>query len=101
MSEVKDSIVNSLCGASSSLFWQIARVRNLRYVLSEVLKRPQDAEIFVRQLEKTVSHPYLRATVHEMQITLYPVTKQTSYRLPEGTATDIFRRIIDEEAFTW
>lgn len=32
MSEVKDSIVNSLCGASSSLFWQIACVRNLRYV---------------------------------------------------------------------
>lgn len=94
MSEVKDSIVNSLCGASSSLFWQIACVRNLRYVLSEVLKRPQDAEIFVRQLEKTVSHPYLRATVHEMQKTLYPVTKQTSYRLPEGKATDIFRRII-------
>lgn len=29
-----------------------------------------------------------------MQKTLYPVTKQTSYRLPEGKATDIFRRII-------
>ena len=94
MSEVKDSIVNSLCGASSSLFWQIARVRNLRYVLSEVLKRPQDAEIFVSQLEKTVSHPYLRAAVREMQKKLHSVTKQTSYRLPEGKATDIFRRII-------
>lgn len=94
MSEVKDSIVNSLCGASSSLFWQIARVRNLRYVLSEVLKRPQDTEIFVSQLEKTVSHPYLRATVREMQKKLHSATKQTSYRLPEGKATDIFRRII-------
>lgn len=60
------------------------------YVLSEVLKRRQDAEI----LEKTVSHPYLRATVREMQRRLHPVTKQTSYRLPEGKATDIFRRII-------
>lgn len=94
MSEVKDSIVNSLCGASSSLFWQIACVRNLRYVLSEVLKQPQNAEIFVSQLEKTISHPYLQATVREMQKTLYPVTKQTSYKLPEVKATDIFRRII-------
>lgn len=53
MSEVKDSIVNSLCGASSSLFWQIARVRNLRYVLSEVLKRPQDVNIY-----RSVGKPY-------------------------------------------
>lgn len=51
-SEKKDSIVNSLCATPSPLLWQIARVRNLHFMLSDVLKQRQYAEAFLTQLEK-------------------------------------------------
>ena len=97
-SEKKDSIVNSLCATPSPLLWQIARVRDLHFMLSDVLKQRQYAEAFLTQLEKTVTHPYLRATAREMLEERFPDTPTTSYQLPEGKATDIFRRIIAPHA---
>ena len=92
-SEKKDSIVNSLCATPSPLLWQIACVRSLRSALSQVLKQRRYAESFLGQLEKTVTHPYLRATARELLEEQFPDTPATSYQLPEGKATDIFRRI--------
>lgn len=97
-SEKKDSIVNSLCATPSPLLWQIARVRNLRFILSDAFMQRQYAEAFLTQLEKTVTHPYLRATAREMLEERFPDTPTTSYQLPEGKATDIFRRIIAPHA---
>ena len=97
-SEKKDSIVNSLCATPSPLLWQIARVRSLRSASSQVLKQRRYAEIFLGQLEKTVTHPYLRATARELLEERFPDTLATSYQLPEGKATDIFRRIIAPHA---
>lgn len=97
-SEKKDSIVNSLCATPSPLLWQIARVRDLHFMLSDVLKQRQYAEAFLTQLKKTVTHPYLRATAREMLEERFPDTPTTSYQLPEGKATDIFRRIIAPHA---
>lgn len=64
--EKKDSIINSLCATPSPLFWQVACVRNLRSTLSNVLKRRQDAEIFLSRVEKTLTHPYLRTTARNL-----------------------------------
>ena len=93
ISEAKDSIAGSLCGTASPLLWQVARVRDLRYTLPEMQNR-RDAERLIGRLEQTVTHPYLQATAREMLDELCPETEQASYRLPEGKATDIFRRII-------
>lgn len=97
-SEKKDSIISSLCATPSPLLWQIARVRSLHFMLSDVLKQRQYAEAFLTQLGKTVTHPYLRATAREMLEERFPDTPTTSYQLPEGKATDIFRRIIAPHA---
>ena len=97
-SEKKDSIVNSLCAAPSPLLWQIARMRSLRSALPQVLTQRRYAEAFLGQLEKTVTHPYLRATARELLEEQFPDTPATSYQLPEGKATDIFRRIIAPHA---
>lgn len=97
-SEKKDSIVNNLCATPSPLLWQIARVRNLRFILSDAFMQRQYAEAFLTQLGKTVTHPYLRATAREMLEERFPDTPTTSYQLPEGKATDIFRRIIAPHA---
>ena len=75
----------------------MARVRDLRYTLPEMQNR-RDAELLIGRLERTVTHPYLQATAREMLDELCPETKQASYRLPEGKATDIFRRIIAPHA---
>lgn len=97
ISEAKDSIAGSLCGTASPLLWQVARVRDLRYTLPEMQNR-RDAERLIGRLEQTVTHPYLQATAREMLDELCPETEQASYRLPEGKATDIFRRIIAPHA---
>lgn len=96
--ETKDSIINSLCATPSPLLWQVARIRNLRFTLSDVLKRRQDAEVFLSRVEKTLTHPYLRATARNLMDELCPETRPASYQLPEGKATDIFRRIIAPHA---
>ena len=96
--ETKDSIINSLCATPSPLLWQVACVRNLRSTLSNVLKRRQDAEIFLSRVEKTLTHPYLRATARNLLEELCPETRPATYQLPEGKATDIFRRIIAPHA---
>lgn len=96
--EKKDSIINSLCATPSPLLWQVACVRNLRSTLSNVLKRRQDAEIFLSRVEKTLTHPYLRTTARNLLEKLCPETRPASYQLPEGKATDIFRRIIAPHA---
>ena len=97
-SEKKDSIISSLCATPSPLLWQIARVRSLHSALSQGLKQRRYAETFLAQLEKTVTHPYLRATARELLEEQFPDTLATSYQLPEGKATDIFRRIIAPHA---
>lgn len=76
----------------------MARIRNLRFTLSDVLKRRQDAEVFLTRVEKTLTHPYLRATARNLLDELCPETRPASYQLPEGKATDIFRRIIAPHA---
>lgn len=96
--ETKDSIINSLCATPSPLLWQVARIRNLRFTLSDVLKRRQDAEVFLSRVEKSLTHPYLRATARNLLDELCPETRPASYQLPEGKATDIFRRIIAPHA---
>lgn len=96
--ETKDSIINSLCATPSPLLWQVARIRNLRFTLSDVLKRRQDAEVFLTRVEKTLTHPYLRATARNLLDELCPENRPASYQLPEGKATDIFRRIIAPHA---
>lgn len=96
--ETKDSIINSLCATPSPLLWQVARIRNLRFTLSNVLKRRQDAEVFLSRVEKTLTHPYLRATARNLLEKLCPENRPASYQLPEGKATDIFRRIIAPHA---
>lgn len=96
--EIKDSIANSLYTTPSPLFWQAAFVRHLRYILSNALKRRQDAETYLSRTEKTLTHPYLRATARNLLEELCPETRPATYQLPEGKATDIFRRIIAPHA---
>ena len=96
--EKKDSIVNRLCATPSPLLWQIARVRSLHSALSQVFGQRQYAVAFLDQQEKTVTHPYLRATARELLEQQFPDTQSASYRLPEGKATDIFRRVIAPHA---
>lgn len=94
--EAKDSIVNSLCAVRSPLLWQVACVRSLRHALSK--RERHQAERLTDCVLQNVSHPYLQTAAREMLEELCPVTRQASYQLPEGEATDIFRRIIAPHA---
>lgn len=96
--EAKDSIANNMCGMPNSLLWQVAKVRSLNFMFSQVLKERPNAERFAEQLQKKLTYSYLQSVAQDIFDETHPRIKRTSYQLPEGKATDIFRRIIAPHA---
>ena len=94
----KDSIINDLCGTPNPFLWQVAKVRNSNFLLSKVFEERSTAERFVEQLQKNNLNPYLQTVAQALLEETHPLVKRASYQLPEGKATDIFRRIIAPHA---
>ena len=92
--EAKDSIADAMCGVRNPLLWQVAEIRSLNFMLPKALKERSIAQRFVEQLQEEITHPYLQTVVQDIFDETHPPVKQSSYQLPEGKATDIFRRII-------
>lgn len=88
----KDSIINKYCGNSNSLLWQIAKVRNLKYEL-QTIKSDKIAREYTERRKKEITYPILTAAAEELLQSAHPDEGEKTYRLPEGTATEIFRNI--------
>ncbi len=89
----KDSIVSRLCFPSNPLLWQIAYVRGLSHQLSEI-KDKAVARRYMDGLKQKLTEPFLVAKAERMFEQAFPSDASSSYQLPEGKATDIFRNII-------
>lgn len=94
----KDSIINNLCGTPNPLVWQIAKLHGLHSRLENVKSKSVMRE-YTNQIKQGLTHPILIATAEQMFAEKYPQNgAETSYQLPKGKATDIFRNIIKEHA---
>ncbi len=90
----QDSILTHVLHLSTSLVYEIAKVRSLKYSLKFIDNR-NDSRAFLTWLEQGISNPFLKSEAERMFNKIYPESGNISYSLPEGKATDIFRKIID------
>lgn len=91
--EARDSIINEMLGSKNLFLWEVAKVRDLSQSLKSCKDRSQ-AIMYIEETKKHLSHPYLVDVVQDILETTIKNDKTSSYQLPEGKATDIFRRII-------
>lgn len=91
--EKKDTIIARLWGDTYPLLWQIAKVRSLTFNLQNI-KTKAIAREYVDNLKQRFTDPFLVAGAEQVFENTYPSEEASSYQLPEGKATDIFRNII-------
>lgn len=91
--EARDSVINEMLGSKNLFLWEVAKVRDLSQSLKSCKDRSQ-AIMYIEETKKHLSHPYLVDVVQDILETTIKNDKTSSYQLPEGKATDIFRRII-------
>ena len=92
----EDSIVAALCGSDHLFLWQLAGMQKVKSALAEyrTYATLQKAEEW--QKERVGSNPHLVAAVEKIYAGMQEELHKDTYELPEGEATDIFRRIIKE-----
>ncbi len=91
--EMKDAIIARLWGDTNPLLWQIAKVRSLTFNLQDI-KTKTIAREYVDNLKQNLTDAFLVAEAEQVFENAYPSEEASSYQLPEGKATDIFRNII-------
>ena len=92
----KDELVERLSGVSNPFIWQVAKTRELKSTLDFKESR-KFGKRYAEFIRKRLTHPELTAETERILAKAYPATEADStYRLPEGKATDIFRGIIDK-----
>lgn len=91
--EKKDTIIARLWGDTNPLLWQIAKVRSLTFNLQNI-KTKTIAREYVDNLKQNLTDAFLVAEAEQVFENAYPSEEASSYQLPEGKATDIFRNII-------
>ena len=91
--QAKDSVLHADLGLKNSLVYEITKIRSLKYIFDASSK--EAAKGFWKKLQKGITHPYLIETGNRMFETTFPAEKQVAYTLPNGTATDVFRKITD------
>lgn len=92
-SREKDSIIASVCGKPMPLLWQVATVRDLKYQLPAFNDRNL-ATNYLQEIKRKLTHPFLQEEADWQFENIFPDRKETTYRLPEGEAAEVFRRII-------
>lgn len=91
--EKKDTIIAQLWGDTNPLLWQIAKVRSLTFNLQNIRTKTIARE-YVDNLKQKLTDAFLMAEAEQVFENTYPSEEASSYQLPEGKATDIFRNII-------
>lgn len=90
---VKDSVLRSDLGLEPSLIYEIAKVRSLKFMFEESSR--ELAKGIWDFLQKGITNPYLLETGNLLYAKSFPEEKAAAYKLPQGIATDIFRKIVD------
>lgn len=89
----KDSLLQSDLGMESSLVYEITKIRSLRFEFEG--SSPQAAKVYLDYLMTGITNNFLITTGNQLYSQLFPVEKTTANTLPDGIATDIFRKIVD------
>lgn len=89
----KDSILRNDLQITPGLLFDIAKVRSLDYALSSIT--PKEGTLLVGQLTSSIAEPFLKEETMRMYAKKFPEGEKQAYKLPEGKATDIFRKMVN------
>jgi len=90
---LKDSAVQNLLGLKPNLTYNIAKIRSLKYSFSQLPKT--SALEYWDSLKVGIKNPILIKTGKDILLKTFPESSVSSYELPKGMATDVFKKIID------
>lgn len=77
----------------------ISQIIPLRNLVFEFKRFDEETARYLLDKEKElISHPFILAEAERLFIEAFPEQKDSTYVLPEGTATEIFRNIIKQHA---
>lgn len=89
----KDSILRNELHVTPGLLFDIAKTRSLKYTLK--MLTPKEAHLFAEQISNSITEPFLKEETMHMYDKVFPEGENQAYKLPEGKATDIFRKLVD------
>lgn len=93
-----ESVISGLCGQSNSFIKQLTIVDRLYMLLRSYPNRESARDFIDSVIKKGLTHPTLIAEADRMLDVIHPKDTASSYQLPKGKATDIFRNIIKKYA---
>lgn len=89
----KDSIVQNEFHLEPNLTYEITKIRSLAYIFKKLNK--EEARSYLTNLEKGITHPFLKQEGERLFNEAFSDAQKTAYQLPEGRATDIFKKRTD------
>lgn len=90
---IKDSVLANVIGLKPSLVYEIAKIRSLKYSFKYAGQR-EKANALWEGLQPGIKTPYLLSAGNTMLNEAFPEIQVGAVPLPEGHATDIFRKTI-------
>lgn len=88
-----DSILENDLGLKPNLVYEISKTRSLVFILKTMKK--ENARNFLTALDNGITNPFLIQEGERIFNKTFPSVKKEAYNLPEGKATEIFKKIID------
>lgn len=89
----KDSILRNELHVTPGLLFDIAKTRSLEYSLGTLT--PKEGHLLAEQISNSITEPFLKEETMHMYDKVFPEGENQAYKLPEGKATDIFRKLVD------
>jgi thiol-disulfide isomerase/thioredoxin len=90
---LKDSVIQNSLGLKPNLTYDIAKIRSLKYGMNQLPKT--SAFEYWDSLKVGIKNPFLIKTGNDILLKTFPENSVSTYELPKGMATDVFKRIID------
>ena len=88
-----DSILENDLGLKPNLVYEIIKIRSLAFLLKSMKK--ENAREFLTALDNGITNPFLIQEGERIFNKTFPGVAKEAYTLPEGKATEIFKKIID------
>lgn len=91
----KDSVMQNQLHLSPNTTFDITKVRELEFLLPQMERNV--ALDYITKLNQTIANPFLQKESFRIFEKKFPSMEQIAYKLPEGKATELFRRMVDPQ----
>lgn len=91
--KMKDLVLVNELGLENNLTYEISKIRSVAFEFGR--RDKETAKAFWDRLKKDITNPFLQEEGNRILEKVHPTVQQTSYKLPDTKATNVFREIVD------